>query len=732
MAIQTITYNGTVNSNSQYISYYVVYELLSQNVGLNQSTVRATAYVKTGNWDFSSSNINKSITIDGQKTEQLHVSLNQGRNATTNLISLTKTITHKDDGTRSFSIQAHLNCYAGGYGPGSNCNVDSGTITLPTIPRASSISGTINPQAGDPVSVTINRHAGSFTHKLDFKVGTTVIKSQSGIGTSHTFTFTDAETANMVKAISGSQAAATIVCTTYNGSTQIGSPVSLSGTVYRSPSTASASLNVTLGSNTAVTLSFPVTISRKSASYTHTLTLKTGNTTLATATGVGTTHSFSVSTLALYRACPGALSQALILTCETKRGSATIGTASASGTLTLLLANCRPTLTSYASGGFTFYDANDTTAQLVSGSTGPGASTTVVDGYSNIRIEVPAAKLATSSYGASISRYELEAGDKKITVSPPAAGQPLVGTLTGVTGSLVKVTAYDSRGNSVSQSASAGHVAYQKPTFQSLQIVRQNRVDTKATLNCGVKWYSSAIGQTTNTLSVRYSYKKTSATSWSSPQTIVMNYTTNWASYNGLLNGDLGAGGFDADNSYDIKLECQDRLAGWVTIQLTLDRGIPTVHMTKNGLAIGKLHSSGALDVNGDIYCKQVYPSGHAVWHAGNLPLVDYVIERGTNGIWRYEKWANGKIELWTNSFSHVISFEQLNSNLYYNGFHCDVPLTTNIDYVNGGVTNWHYANWTSVTIRTEKQISFRYYSVNTTENGRNTTFSAHVIGRWK
>ena len=113
---------------------------------------------------------------------------------------------------------------------------------------------------------------------------------------------------------------------------------------------------MTLGSNTAVTLSFPVTISRKSASYTHTLTLKTGNTTLATATGVGTTHSFSVSTLALYRACPGALSQALILTCETKRGSATIGTASASGTLTLLLANCRPTLTSYASGGFTFYE----------------------------------------------------------------------------------------------------------------------------------------------------------------------------------------------------------------------------------------------------------------------------------------------------------------------------------------------------------------------------------------
>lgn len=125
------------------------------------------------------------------------------------------------------------------------------------------------------MSVTINRHPGSFTTS-GLQGGNDGYQiPERHLAPAIPSPLPDAETANMVKAISGSQAAATIVCTTYNGGTQIGSPVSLSGTVYRSPSTASASLNVTLGSNTAVTLSFPVTISRKSASYTHTLTLKT-------------------------------------------------------------------------------------------------------------------------------------------------------------------------------------------------------------------------------------------------------------------------------------------------------------------------------------------------------------------------------------------------------------------------------------------------------------------------
>lgn len=205
-------------AHDPYIKFFVKYEILGQDIAKNQTTVRATSYVRTTNWDFYSNDVNKTITVDGQKSEQLHVKLDQGRNTTTALISLTKVITHNADGTRSFRIQAHLNCYAGSYGPGSNCNLDTGDITLPTIPRASTISASINHEAGDSIPVTINRASSSFTHDLVFKVGNTTIKTLTGIATSATFTFTNSEVGAIVRAISGTSSSAQIVCTTKNGS----------------------------------------------------------------------------------------------------------------------------------------------------------------------------------------------------------------------------------------------------------------------------------------------------------------------------------------------------------------------------------------------------------------------------------------------------------------------------------------------------------------------------------
>ena len=57
--------------------------------------------------------------------------------------------------------------------------------------------------------------------------------------------------------------------------------------------------------------------------------------------------------------------------------------------------------------------------------------------------------------------------------------------------------------------------------------------------------------------------------------------------------------------------------------------------------------------------------NGNDVWHKGNLPITDFVTERGTSGIWKYEKWNSGKICMWTNSISHTIQFEKLNDNMY-------------------------------------------------------------------
>lgn len=54
------------------------------------------------------------------------------------------------------------------------------------------------------------------------------------------------------------------------------------------------------------------------------------------------------------------------------------------------------------------------------------------------------------------------------------------------------------------------------------------------------------------------------------------------------------------------------------------------------GTITGSLNVAGALQ-----------QSGNNVWHAGNLPIVDYVEEQGTSGIWQYRKWKSGTAECW-------------------------------------------------------------------------------------
>ena len=125
------------------------------------------------------------------------------------------TITHNTDGTKSFS----LNCQAGVYTYAVSVTA-SGTHTLNTIPRASSVSAT-NVNMGSATKIAISRASSSFTHTLTYKFGssTGTIVSKT---TSTSVSWTPAiSLANQIpKAVSGS---CTITCDTYSGSTKVGS-----------------------------------------------------------------------------------------------------------------------------------------------------------------------------------------------------------------------------------------------------------------------------------------------------------------------------------------------------------------------------------------------------------------------------------------------------------------------------------------------------------------------------
>lgn len=205
--------SGSITTNEvEGRSLTLSWTLSSQSVEKNTSTISwtlkgsgsASGYVMSGAFKAV---INGVTVYNSEPRIEL-------RNTTT-VASGTATIAHNSDGTKSFS----LSCEAGIYTYAVSATA-SGTHTLNTIPRASTVSAT-NANMGSASTITITRASSSFTHTLTYSFGnaTGTIATKT---TSTSVSWTPALTlANQIpNAVSGK---CTITCTTYNGSTAVGS-----------------------------------------------------------------------------------------------------------------------------------------------------------------------------------------------------------------------------------------------------------------------------------------------------------------------------------------------------------------------------------------------------------------------------------------------------------------------------------------------------------------------------
>lgn len=130
------------------------------------------------------------------------------------LASGTTTIGHNDDGTKTISASATFNPNNGLHG----VITTTGSLTLPNIPRSSSISfgtGTI----GSPLAITINRASSSFTHTLRWAWGSRSGTIASGLTTSASWTIPMDFCNDIPNNVSGN---GTIFVDTYSGSKNIG------------------------------------------------------------------------------------------------------------------------------------------------------------------------------------------------------------------------------------------------------------------------------------------------------------------------------------------------------------------------------------------------------------------------------------------------------------------------------------------------------------------------------
>ena len=195
------------------------YSITSQSIENNTSTIRLDLYAE------------KTAHSGYNKTGKSYYNMTGKGNTTVNwewgssssqyyLGSSTITVTHNADGTASTTLSGYW--YLGNtsqYMP-TELSV-SGTITLPTIPRASSIKlSSSNVTLGQNLIVTINRASNNFHHVLYWQIDSGdwhVIATN--IGTSYTWTVPKSLASNFPNSASKS---IRMICETYNGDTYIG------------------------------------------------------------------------------------------------------------------------------------------------------------------------------------------------------------------------------------------------------------------------------------------------------------------------------------------------------------------------------------------------------------------------------------------------------------------------------------------------------------------------------
>lgn len=287
--------SGSVTTSSSEGRSVTLNWTASQSITNNTSTV---SWSLVGSGSFSGwVQVNEiRVTINGSqqyyRSSSNHTQCYNG----TQLASGSLTISHAADGTKSFSITVE----AGIYQWAINCS-GSGSFTLNTIPRASSISSvtsSVTVDGSNSVTVNISRNSTAFTHKVKFAFGS-YSQEYTGVATSKSY----APPMTWLNAIpNATSGTATVTVTTYNGSTQIESAVSKNFTVN-----VPSSVVPTLGTFSATIVNNTVPsswgiyvqdksqcklqISNASGAYSSTIkaySIKQGSTTLSTSSSVTT------------------------------------------------------------------------------------------------------------------------------------------------------------------------------------------------------------------------------------------------------------------------------------------------------------------------------------------------------------------------------------------------------------------------------------------------------------
>lgn len=205
--LQRANFNG-VNGSQFFLD---LYQDNSQSVAGNASSIRYYAYVgSSGN--YSGGGASSPVYINGTIVGYFS---NISAHSNTLIGYLDVTVPHNAEGnaTASYSATADTSWTLG------DANI-SGSFTLPTIPRADSITNPTSGTIGKQVTINITQHSATFTHTLRYIFGSLQETIATNVGSSYQWTVPTTFYTQIPNANYGVGA---LWCDTYSGDTLIGS-----------------------------------------------------------------------------------------------------------------------------------------------------------------------------------------------------------------------------------------------------------------------------------------------------------------------------------------------------------------------------------------------------------------------------------------------------------------------------------------------------------------------------
>lgn len=589
----------------------------TQNIAGNYSTVTANLYwIAEDSYGAVSSSATKdgSITVDGASTTFSGAGLaSLSANQTKLLKSWTHQVNHNADGTKSLSLSAYFDAEVTLSGTYYGRITVSGSATLDTIPRASSLTAGQSWTAGNDTTFSISRASTSFTHTIKISVNGTLIKTLTGLATSASSAFSVTDNKNIFTQLAqGASKGTSIVLETYSGSTLIGSKT-YTGTVTAPNASTSTHADFNIGATVSGV------ISSNNSHFTHIVEYYAGGSYYRFADGVGAgTWSYDTSAIetGLYSKTPNSNTLSGELHIYTYYEGVLVRSM-VTYTVNAKVTNSNPQFTA---SGIRCYD----TVQSVIAMTGD--SKYIVQGVSIPNVSIAVANKAVAINSATMQSYivTLNGIQKSASYSSTTDlyfGFPAVNTGADLT---LSVKAVDSRGNSTEVTVAVPVIPYESPKVIS-SAKRINNFESDTTLKLSGTISPVTIGgvQKNAVTLMQYRYKDKATTTWGAWTNFT--YTTSAESYTAtdvILT-------LDNMEAWDIELNIVDKLSGTdITISVGTGQPVFFVDSLKRSIGINKFPIyDNAMEVGGNLSSSGTMYADGGLQVTGNVDVLNGAVK---------------------------------------------------------------------------------------------------------